>query len=163
MKKHLLFLLLAMSLPLFAQTTYVLPSGTKCTSSVQACDYQVDQLTDGTAAFGLFETSNQYTQFDYKSSPTSVISNADYCYDFAHEITTQVWQPVVDNPDGSATYTMDCYSTDNQTVHVQLHAVINATYITYVTTCGLRVRYQCTKHYWLVDDGSTLAITKPVN
>jgi hypothetical protein len=133
-------------------TTYILPTGTVCSSGIENCYYTIDNGSQS----GIFEAGGYWTQFDYRAFPGQNPGyNADYCNG------TAVWS-VADTPDLGATakfYVMDCKATDLHGVTSQLHAEIQAHSYVATYTCGTRVRTTCHQTRWAVDSGD-LKITK---
>jgi hypothetical protein len=147
---------MAMSLPMFAQTTTYdqpIPQAT-CSSNPEHCTY----YPQGTQRF---QTGDPWTQLVFDPY------HADYCTNFSNNTTTAVWQvldtdlnpplstdPSVSNESAPKLFVLDCIATSiNSGLHPSLHAEIVA--FSYVKTfkCG---RYGLTCHhtYWQTMDGS---------
>jgi len=179
MKKHVLFLLLAMSLPLFAQTTnqWTIPTGTVCTADPEHCTYY--PTPDGSApASQRFQTGDPFTQLVFAAPST----NADYCTNFSNNTTTAVWQPVADtdlHPGPTPTvvpptisytnvstvklFTLDCVTSETYTnpiLYGNLHSEILAYSYVRNYRCGSRVPTTCHRTQWSTSDGSFADETK---
>ena len=155
MFKRMLILTALVAIFALAQTTttYILPTGTVCSSGVENCYYEI---ANG-AQSGVFEAGGYWTQFDYRAyAGQNPGYNADYCEG------TAVWT-VADTPNLGPTskfYTMVCQAHDLHGVPSTLRAEIHAHSYVATYTCGTRVRTICNQTRWAIDDGSFLAITK---
>jgi hypothetical protein len=143
-------LLLARAFSAKAQTTtYTIPTGKVCSSSVEGCNYEnlTSTQADGTVLYGRFEAGGYWTQFQYEAfAGQNPGYKAQYCN--STEVSTQ--------PPLTAPTTMDCNASADQTSQdgpVQIHVVIDAHFFVATYTCGVRVRYVCHATRWMVDDG----------
>ena len=162
MKFALLFLLslFALNLTAAAQTTttYAIPAGTVCTSSIQNCGYHNLTATspNGSTLWGLFGAGGYWTQFDYQA-----FQGQDPGYKAQYCNGTAVWTTAnMDN--GGTLYTMDCQASPDGTSSdppAKLHAEVEAYSFVVSYVCGVKVHTICHKTEWSVDAGS-LAITQ---
>lgn len=146
-------LLLAPAFSAKAQTTtYTIPTGTVCSSSVEGCYYEnlTSTQADGTVLYGRFEAGGYWTQFQYEAfAGQNPGYKAQYCNG------TEVWTAATLDSTHNE-YTMDCNASADQTSQdgpVQIHVVIDAHSFVATYTCGVRVRYVCHATRWMVDDG----------